>query len=39
MDIIIVLDIKKKTISNLFYYLHIVEIPTNKGSKLLHFWN
>ena len=28
----IVLDMLKKTQSQTFYYIHIIEIPTNKGA-------
>mgnify|MGYP000430483117 CR=1 FL=1 len=31
-NILLFLTLKKNTISNLFYYIHIVEIPTNKGA-------
>ena len=31
-DILLFLTLKEDTISNLFYYIHIVEIPINKGA-------
>ena len=31
-NILLSLALKQNTISNFFYYIHIVEIPTNKGA-------
>jgi len=36
---IIVLDISEKTQFQTFYYIHVIEIPTNKGANSLRLQN